>query len=168
MRLRQLCCASRFLVLCILALLICLAEPAFGQLGGEQFRGDLGLKSGSQAPPGLYVAETLFFYRPTEVTGTNGAPLPGNVSLNIFAPALGLNYVSKKEDSRRALWCGVCHVDSEPKVGTAQFSRKYRDVWIWRYLLLTLSTRMEFQACRHDCFVRILRTDRAIHSRRHQ
>ena len=84
------------LVVLILSLVF-IAPPAFGQLGGEQIRGDLGLKSGTQAPPGLYIAETLYFYRPTEVTGANGAPLPGNLSLNLFAPVLGVNYVAKKK-----------------------------------------------------------------------
>jgi hypothetical protein len=72
-------------------------KPACAQLGGEQIRGDQGLKSGSQAPPGFYVAETLYFYRPTEVTGVNGAALPGNLALNLFAPVLGVNYVAKKK-----------------------------------------------------------------------
>ena len=40
-------------------------KPACAQLGGEQIRGDQGLKSGSQAPPGFYVAETLYIYRQT-------------------------------------------------------------------------------------------------------
>jgi hypothetical protein len=71
--------------------------PVFAQLGGEQIRGDLGLNAGTQAPPGWYIAETLYFYRPTEVTGQNGAPLPGSISLNLFAPVLGINYVSKKK-----------------------------------------------------------------------
>jgi hypothetical protein len=86
---------SFFAPLCLLFLLF--LQPAAAQLGGEQVRGDLGLKSGSQVPPGLYVAETLYFYRPTEITGTNGAPLPGNLSLNLFAPILGVNYVAKKK-----------------------------------------------------------------------
>jgi hypothetical protein len=55
------------------------------------------MKSGTQAPPGFYIAETLCFYRPTEITGMNGAPLPGNLALNLFAPVLGVNYVSKKK-----------------------------------------------------------------------
>jgi hypothetical protein len=84
------------LVVLILSLIF-IAQPAFGQLGGEQIRGDLGLKSGTQAPPGLYIAETLYFYRPTEVTGVNGAALFGNLSLNLFAPVLGINYVAKKK-----------------------------------------------------------------------
>jgi len=80
---------------CLLALVF--VPPAAAQLGGEQIRGDLGLKSGSQAPPGLYVAESLYFYRPTEVTGQSGAPFPGDISLNLFAPILGANYVTKKK-----------------------------------------------------------------------
>lgn len=80
-----------------LAISCSLPAPAYAQLGGEQIRGDQGLKSGSQAPPGLYIAEELYFYRPTEVTGQNGAPFPGNLSLNLFAPVLGINYVSKKK-----------------------------------------------------------------------
>jgi len=79
------------------ALSLLFVSSASAQLGGEQIRGDLGLKSGSQAPPGLYVAETLYFYRPTEVTGQSGAALPGGIDLNLFAPVLGLNYVSKKK-----------------------------------------------------------------------
>jgi len=85
----------RFLPIVLLSLIF--IPRASAQLGGEQIRGDLGLKSGTQAPPGFYIAETLYFYRPTEVTGENGAPLPGNVSLNLFAPVLGINYVSKKK-----------------------------------------------------------------------
>jgi hypothetical protein len=80
----------------ILASLV-LIPRVCAQLGGEQVRGDLGLNAGTQAPPGLYIAETLYFYRPIEVTGQNGAPLPGNISLNLFAPVLGINYVSKKK-----------------------------------------------------------------------
>ena len=82
----------------VLTLCLILAAPsAFGQLGGEQIRGDQGLRSGSQAPPGFYIGETLYFYRPTEVTASNGAALPGNLSLNLFAPVLGVNYVAKKK-----------------------------------------------------------------------
>ncbi|HTP70516.1 MAG TPA: transporter [Dongiaceae bacterium] len=84
-------------IVAIFALSLFLMPSAYAQLGGEQIRGDLGLKSGSQAPPGLYVAQTLYFYRPTEVTGQNGAPFPGDISLNLFAPVLGANYVSKKK-----------------------------------------------------------------------
>jgi hypothetical protein len=80
-----------------LLLFVFLAPRAFAQLGGEQIRGDQGLGSGTQAPPGLYVAETLYFYRPTEVTGQNGAPFPGDIQLNLFAPVLGVNYVAKKK-----------------------------------------------------------------------
>lgn len=80
-----------------LTCLLLLPTPTLAQLGGEQIRGDVGLDSGTQAPPGLYIAETLYFYRPTEVTATNGTALPGNLSLNLFAPVLGVNYVFKKK-----------------------------------------------------------------------
>ena len=85
------------LLVAVLLSSIFLIPRASAQLGGEQVRGDQGLKSGTQAPPGFYIAETLYFYRPTEVTGQNGAPLPGNLSLNLFAPILGVNYVAKKK-----------------------------------------------------------------------
>jgi hypothetical protein len=88
--------AQKLLVAFLLSCIF-LIPRASAQLGGEQVRGDQGLKSGTQAPPGFYIAETLYFYRPTEVTGQNGAPLPGNLSLNLFAPILGVNYVSKKK-----------------------------------------------------------------------
>ena len=99
--LRQAVVFSQAFVLRILPVIVLLSfsiPQACAQLGGEQIRGDQGLKSGTQAPPGFYVAETLYFYRPTEVTGQNGATLPGPpLSLNIFAPVLGINYVSKKK-----------------------------------------------------------------------
>jgi hypothetical protein len=74
-----------------------IAGPAFAQLGGQQVRGEIGLNAGTQASPGIYVAETLYFYRPTEVTGQNGAPVINNISLKLFAPVLGVNFVSKKK-----------------------------------------------------------------------
>jgi hypothetical protein len=47
-----------------------LPSPAAAQLNGQNIKGDAGLKSGSQAPPGAYVAIPLWFYsssRPSSV-----------------------------------------------------------------------------------------------------
>ena len=36
--------------------------PCAAQLNGDNIKGDAGLKSGSQAPPGAYVVVPLWFY----------------------------------------------------------------------------------------------------------
>jgi hypothetical protein len=41
------------------ALSLASAAPAFAQLNGQNIKGDAGLKSGSQAPPGVYFAIPL-------------------------------------------------------------------------------------------------------------
>jgi hypothetical protein len=42
-------------------------QSALAQLGGENVRGDVGLKSGSQAPPGWYLGDMFYFYETDKV-----------------------------------------------------------------------------------------------------
>jgi hypothetical protein len=58
------------------------ANPAngFAQLNGQNIKGDAGLKSGSQAPPGTYLVVPLWFYSADQVKDRNGREvLTGNL-----------------------------------------------------------------------------------------
>lgn len=94
---------SRFGVAALTAAMCVLGSaPALAQLNGQNIKGDAGLKSGSQAPPGTYVAIPLWFYTADAVKGREGNELlTGNldsavfgVALNVVTPRkiLGANY----------------------------------------------------------------------------
>ena len=56
------------------------AAPGFAQLNGQNIKGDAGLKSGSQAPPGIYAAVPLWFYTADALKDRNGDEfLTGNL-----------------------------------------------------------------------------------------
>jgi hypothetical protein len=57
----------------LVALSLCFAERGWAQLNGLNIKGDAGLKSGSQAPPGSYFVVPLYFY-------PIGRCLPGSTS----------------------------------------------------------------------------------------
>jgi hypothetical protein len=55
---------------------VCIAAPAEAQLNTQHIKGTVGLKSGSQAPPGVYFIAPLFYvYKADEVKDRNGDPL---------------------------------------------------------------------------------------------
>jgi hypothetical protein len=56
-----------------LALTVGLATPAYAQLNGENLLGDLGVKSGTQPEPGLYVASVYYRYFTDSIKGPDGA-----------------------------------------------------------------------------------------------
>jgi hypothetical protein len=72
------------------------AQRASAQLGGENLRGDFGLKSGSQAPPGYYLGDMFYFYDSSEVRLAGGTKIPGP-SLHLFGNFFLLNWVSEKK-----------------------------------------------------------------------
>jgi hypothetical protein len=71
--------------------------PALAQLGGENLRGDYGMKSGSQGPPGTYVGDVFYFYRTDTVKDLSGNSVRGATSLNIFADVILGSQVTKKK-----------------------------------------------------------------------
>jgi hypothetical protein len=83
-------------------LILLVPSPSIAQLNGQNIKGDAGLKSGSQAPPGAYVAVPLWFYTADAVKGRRGEELlTGNldsalfgIALNVVTPRklLGANY----------------------------------------------------------------------------
>ena len=73
-----------------------LPSTASAQLNGSNIKGDLGLKAGSQAPPGAYVAVPLYFYTADAVKGRDGDEiLTGNLDAAVFGVAL--NVVTQKK-----------------------------------------------------------------------
>ena len=82
----------------ILAVAIVIVNPAKGlaQLNGQNIKGDAGLKSGSQAPPGTYVAIPLYFYTADQIKDRDGNQLrTGNLDAAVFG--LALNVVTTKK-----------------------------------------------------------------------
>jgi hypothetical protein len=67
----------------------------FAQLNGQNIKGDTGLKSGSQAPPGTYVAIPLYFYSADQIKDRDGNELrKGNLDAAVFG--IALNVVTTK------------------------------------------------------------------------
>lgn len=82
----------------ILAVAIVIVNPAkgFAQLNGQNIKGDAGLKSGSQAPPGTYVAVPLYFYTADEIKNRDGNQVrSGSRDAAVFGVAL--NVVTTKK-----------------------------------------------------------------------
>ena len=76
---------------------VLLALPAAAQLNGHNLRGDYGLSSGTQPPPGLWVG--LFYpnYNVDELRGRDGRKLPFQGDVNVQALAPWLWWVSDKK-----------------------------------------------------------------------
>lgn len=71
-----------------------LPGSASAQLNGQNVKGDAGLKSGSQAPPGGYVIVPLYFYSADALKDRNGTEIAkGNLDATVFG--VGLAYVTK-------------------------------------------------------------------------
>ena len=82
----------------ILAVAIVVVIPAkgFAQLNGQNIKGDAGLKSGSQAPPGTYVAVPLYFYTADQIKDREGNQVRrGNLDAAVFG--IALNVVTTKK-----------------------------------------------------------------------
>ena len=75
------------------------AAPAYAQLNGEHLLGDTGVSTGTQPPPGVYIAGLYYRYGTDTIKKadgsrvTLGAGQPGSLALQAFAPTLV--YVSK-------------------------------------------------------------------------
>src|SRR5690349_13452274 len=75
----------------ILTAAIVIMNPAkgFAQLNGQNIKGDVGLKSGSQPPPGTYVAIPLYFYTADQIKDRDGNELrTGSLDAAVFGLAL--------------------------------------------------------------------------------
>jgi hypothetical protein len=86
-----------FSMVLLLAAAILFSPPAHAQLNGFNIKGDMGLKSGSQAPPGAYVGTIFYRYRSDSIRNENGdeVSLPGDLGLNVGGVLV--NVVTKKK-----------------------------------------------------------------------
>ena len=91
----------RSIKLIILALLVSLAAAgsASAQLSGENVKGDQGLLSGSQPPPGTYFTNLSYFYNSDEIKLPGGKSIvsAGGGGLNAYANVSIVSRVTKKK-----------------------------------------------------------------------
>jgi hypothetical protein len=77
------------------------ASPAYAQLNGENLLGDMGVKSGTQPAPGLYVGNVYYRYKTDTIKGPDGSTMifdptrSGSQTINAAVPLVV--YVSKKK-----------------------------------------------------------------------
>jgi hypothetical protein len=103
-------------VCAIAALLLVLLFPLAGhaQLNGHNTRGDFGLQSGTQAPPGFYVVPLFYDYEADTLRDRNGDARPGlrdGGTVDAQAGIMGLLWVSEKKilggNYGFSIWPGV-------------------------------------------------------------
>ena len=56
----------------LMAMWICVSNPVHAQLSGHNTKGDFGLQSGTQAPPGFYVVPLYYDYSADTLRDGNG------------------------------------------------------------------------------------------------
>jgi hypothetical protein len=84
-------CRTPMTVATAIAVLFGVRADSAAQLNGQNIKGDAGLKSGSQAPPGTYVAIPLWFYTADAVKDREGAELlTGSLDAALFGAALNV------------------------------------------------------------------------------
>jgi hypothetical protein len=85
-------------VIAVVLVCVSLVAPAGAQLNTQHIKGTVGLKSGSQAPPGVYFIAPLFYvYKTDEVKDRDGDRLPFAADLTSQVYAGGVNVVTKKK-----------------------------------------------------------------------
>ena len=78
----------QILISAAMAVLCLFPSTTAAQLNGPNIKGDVGLKAGSQAPPGVYIAVPLSFYTADAVKDRNGNQiLTGKLDAEIFGVA---------------------------------------------------------------------------------
>jgi hypothetical protein len=99
-----------------LVLLLSLLFPLYvsAQLSGHNTKGDFGLQSGTQAPPGFYIVPLIYDYTADTLRDRNGDSLPAiqnGGSVDAQAAIIGLMWVSEMKvfggNYGFAIWPGV-------------------------------------------------------------
>jgi hypothetical protein len=81
----------------LLAVLAVTPRPAMAQLSGFNLKGDMGLKSGSQAPPGGYAALLYYRYGADTIRDRSGNTFSSDGDLTIGAGIGLVNFVTTKK-----------------------------------------------------------------------
>jgi hypothetical protein len=125
------------LLLAVLFTLTASTAAVFAQLSGSNLPGDLGMKSGSQAPPGAYLSYFLIQYDASTIAGSDGREIQfERGGLDIWAHALGLSAVSRRTFGRAnygaTLFLPLQNLSIEaPRVGLSdETAYGLGDMWI--------------------------------------
>ncbi len=103
MRAMEICTksAARVLGALVVAMSMMAVVPAYAQLNGENLLGDMGVKSGTQPEPGLYVSSIYYRYRTGTLKDADGRPVnadpTGEASQAINAAVPLIYYVTPKK-----------------------------------------------------------------------
>jgi hypothetical protein len=93
--------SARFLIAGLVVAALSHAAPARAQLNGENLLGDMGVQSGTQPAPGLYISNIYYRYNADTVKDASGNPLDadptGNASQSINAAVPVVYYVTPKK-----------------------------------------------------------------------
>jgi hypothetical protein len=82
-------------LLAVVCFLVCLVGiPAKAQYKGDHIPGVLGLDSGTQAPPGIYVGDLVWVYPTSTVKDNQGNKINGNGSLTSTIDLILVSYVT--------------------------------------------------------------------------
>jgi hypothetical protein len=87
-------CKVSFLALFVM---LSVASAADAQLNGLHLKGDAGLDSGTQAPPGAYFGTFFYWYDTSRINNRFGDQVNPSGSLNIFAGLPLVSVVTKKK-----------------------------------------------------------------------
>jgi hypothetical protein len=79
---------------CLLLLFVCICLPAAAQYKGDDIPGSLGLQSGTQAPPGIYVGNLLWIYPTSTVKDSHGNTINQRGSLTSTLDGIVLSGVT--------------------------------------------------------------------------
>ena len=94
MTLQKSCAFSTVVVAGCLCLL---PQTAVAQLNGFNIKGDQGVKSGSQAPPGIYYGAPFYWYGTDTVKNQDGRPFSTTGELNMFLGGPLVSVVTTKK-----------------------------------------------------------------------
>ena len=84
--------------LAALALVAAAATDASAQLNTQHVKGSVGLKAGSQPPPGGYIVLPVFYiYNSDTIVAGDGHALPGDVELTSMFFAAGYSHIATKK-----------------------------------------------------------------------
>ena len=101
--------------------------PALAQLNGQNIKGDMGLKSGSQAPPGTYVAIPLWFYSADAVKDRDGNEiLTGNLDAALLRRRAQRRHAKKILGANYG-FIGRAAVGEQPGTGRGGFRLQSRN-----------------------------------------
>ena len=159
--------ARRILLIAIFTLV---SVPAFAQLNGENLLGDNGMKSGTQAGPGVYLGFLYYHYDSDTIKSKDGTVLtrspgdPGSIELNAYMPLV--IYVShvKILGADYGMIAAVPVADGALEAPGFGFQDTIGD-WSRRHLCRAGSTWLAPSASRCHRRIRLLRPNGTLHRR---